>query len=211
MSPPSPPSSEGPSVSQRLAAGLVVVEDVGEDLLGVLAHGGRPGRDRELIPFELDREGHLVGPQARRGDPREAVSELGVGGDGLRRVDRGDRGVDLVAERQPLGGRSGAEDVSQLSLELAVVAGVIGVLLARPAFEQLGAADALTEVLPERPLGRHEQDVSVRGLVHLVADAGFKDGQRIRRQPLFEGVSAEGAQCHSHERQECAQGEPGLL
>jgi len=45
-------------------------------------------------------------------------------------------------------------------LELPVVAGVVGVLLAGPPFEELGAADRLAEVLPERPLGGHEEDVA---------------------------------------------------
>jgi hypothetical protein len=57
-------------------------------------------------------------------------------------------------------------------LELSVAPGVVGVLGARPALEEVHAVDALAEVLPEGLLRRHEEDVAlVLGLVDLVAHA----------------------------------------
>ena len=64
----------------------------------------------------------------------------------------------------------------ELVAQLEVAPGVVGVLRARMGLEQVGAADAVAEVLPELPLGGHEQDVAVGGLVDLVADAVLHPG-----------------------------------
>src|SRR5258707_50264 len=52
-------SSEGPGFVERGGPFPVVAEDLGEDLVGVLADAGRTGRGGQLLAFELDRQGHL--------------------------------------------------------------------------------------------------------------------------------------------------------
>src|SRR5690606_7736149 len=87
------------------------------------------------------------------------------------RVHGRDREVALDAERQPLRGRAGAEDLAQLALQLAVAARVVGEARARPALEEVEPPHGLAEVAPERLLAGHEQHVPVARLVDLVADA----------------------------------------
>ena len=69
-----------------------------------------------------------------------------------------------VLTRPPNSSHSAAvlvrEDVAQLAPELAVAPGVVGVLGAGPALEEVHAVDALAEVLPEGLLRGHEQDVA---------------------------------------------------
>ena len=89
----------------------------------------------------------------------------------------------FVGEGDPLGAGLGLEDLAQLGLQLAVVAGVVGVLAAGPPLEQVHAADALAEVLPERLFRGHEEHVAVGGLVQLVAHA-FAHAGRSRCPPL---------------------------
>ena len=100
--------------------------------------------------------------------------ELWVLRDRLRRMNGGDRRVVAVAELDPLVGGLLLEDVGENALELDVVAGVVAELGAGPTLEQVGAADAFAEVLPELLLARHQQDVAVvGGGVHLVAHTFF--------------------------------------
>src|SRR5262249_61382861 len=90
----------------------------------------------------------------------------------------------------PFGRRLRLEAVSELALELPVVAGVVGVRLARPALVQVHAADGLAEVLPERLLRRHEQHVAVGRFVHLIADAfAHAGGPRRASLVVVAGVS----------------------
>jgi hypothetical protein len=69
--------------------------------------------------------------------PREAVLELRVVDDRLRRVARARSGSSARRRAEPLRAALRAEDVAELALELAVVARVIGVLRARPLLEQV--------------------------------------------------------------------------
>jgi hypothetical protein len=113
----------------------------------------------------------LVGADVRRREQRETIDELRVVEQGLGRVDRGHRGIDPAAELEPLGQGPGAEDVAQLTLQLTIAPGVVGVSRAGPALEEVHPADAFTEVLPEGLLRRHEEDVpGVGRLVDLVAN-----------------------------------------
>src|SRR4051794_3707811 len=135
---------------------LVPAEHVGQHGVAVLADGRRHGGGRKLLTDELDRAGQHVDAVLRRGQPRHAVLELRVPRDRLGRVDRRQGGVVLLAEDDPLAGRPGLEDLGQLVAQLEVATGVVRVLAARVRFEQLGAADALAEVLPELALAGHE-------------------------------------------------------
>src|SRR5664280_2785801 len=167
--------SRGPQTTPGPRLGDVCVvpsEQVAQHGVGVLAHRRGTGGCRQLLADELDGSRQLLCAQLFRSEPVEAILELGVLGDGPRRVDGADREVGGHPEVDPLLGRSGAEDVPQLASQLEVVAGVVGELGARPPLEQVHAADCLAEVPPEGLLGGHEQHIPpVLGLVDLIAHA----------------------------------------
>ena len=133
-------------------------------VVGAIPGSGEAGAD------ELDRAREHVGPVGLLREPGHADLEVGVVGQRLGGVDRGEQGVVLRRPRHPLRRGLGEEDVAELGLQLPVAARVVGrVLRARVALEEVGPADVLAERLPERLLGGHEQDVPVGAVVHLVA------------------------------------------
>ena len=154
------------------------------------ARRSAPGRRRQRLARELHREGQHVGAVLGVRVEREAIPELRIVDDRLRRVHGCDREVLLLAEPQPLGGGPCLEHVAQDRLQLAVAARMVGELRARPALEQVRPADALAEVLPERLLARHEQHVPIRRFVDLVADALLHAGGAGRAALVIVGLVA---------------------
>ena len=88
-----------------------------------------------------------------------------------------------VAELDPLLRRPRPEDLGEDGLELPVAPCVVGERAAGPALEQVHAPDALAEVPPELLLAGHEQHVTVRRGIDLVADTLPHTG-RARRSAL---------------------------
>ena len=122
----------------------------------------------------------------------EAVLELRVVGDRLRRVARRDREV-LRRRRTRSTPRCVfvAKIVAQLALQLAVAARVVGVLRAGPALEELQAADGVAEVLPERLLRLAMKSTwPSLDLVDLVADAFAHAGGAGRAALVVVGLVA---------------------
>ncbi len=115
-------SAEGTGGSQRADASVVIAEHVGQHLVGVLADGRCLRWHGQLLAHQLDRRRELVGAELLAGQPRQPLPELGVVGNGARRVDGSDRRVAAVAERYPLGGGPTPEDGCELGAQLRVPA-----------------------------------------------------------------------------------------
>ena len=161
-------------------------ERLAQHLLGVLADGRRLGRHRHLLTDELDRRRQHVGTDRFLGQQRHAVLELRVVEQRLGRVRHHDRRVVLEPEGEPFLRRPLLELVAQDRCAARCCRRVVAVLRAGPLLEEVFAADAGAEVLPELALTRHEQHEPVGRFVEVVTHARFHAGRA--RRASFEVV-----------------------